>query len=181
MSEQQDFPSLRVRPVFELEFDSPPEKLMHDLRQRLPDCPSCVGTSVGRHAELFVPEEERRVWSPWLSVSAERREGGCVLQGRFAPHPQVWTFYMFLAFAAGFALLVGLSWGYAQFVLDMTPWALLSVPVVALTGIALWLASRAGQRLGNNQMLHLRHALEEMIGAETTHTSPASSSSTTSH
>ena len=153
----------RVRPRFDLEFGSDPDSLMEGLRDRLPNCPNCTGVSVGRHAELFVPEAEQRLWSPWLSVTADEAAGGTVLRGRFAPHPNVWTFYLFLAFGLGFALLVGTTWGYAQWATETTPWALIIVPLVMVLGIALYLASQIGQRLGSEQMIRLRAALEELI------------------
>ena len=134
------------------------------LRDRLPDCPHCTGVSVGRHAELFVPESERRVWSPWLSVTAEEaRNTGSLVRGRFAPHPQVWTLYMFLSFALGFALFVGVTWGYAQWAMDQTPWALLSLPLGIVLGGALYLVSLTGQRLGHEQIEHLENALHELV------------------
>jgi len=152
-----------VRPRFELEIASDPDSLMERLRERLPDCPNCTGVSVGRHAELFVPEADQRLWSPWLSVTADEAAGGTVLGGRFAPHPSVWTFYLFLAFGLGFALLVGTAWGYAQWATETTPWPLMIVPLVMILGAALYLASQIGQRLGSEQMTQLRAALEELI------------------
>jgi len=136
---------------------------MEGLRDRLPECPNCTGVSVGRHAELFVPEADQRLWSPWLSVTADDRNDGTMLRGRFAPHPNVWTFYLFLAFGLGFALLVGTTWGYAQWATETTPWPLIAVPLVMALGVALYVASQIGQRLGAEQMILLRKALEELI------------------
>jgi hypothetical protein len=154
----------RIRPRFELELADDPDRVMETLRVRLPGCPRCTGVSVGRHAELFVPESERRVWSPWLSVTAEPAEGGgSRVRGRFAPHPHVWTLYMFLAFALGFALLVGVTWGYAQWAMDQPPWALLSLPLGAVLGVALYLVSLTGQRLGHDQIERLEDALHELV------------------
>lgn len=153
----------RVRPRFEIETKLEADALMEQVRGRLPQCPHCTGVSVGRHAELFVPDSERRVWSPWLSITADDREDGSLLRCRFAPHPHVWTLYLFLAFGLGFALLVGTTWGYAQWATDRTPWAVLSVPVIILLGWLLYLASQVGQKLGGEQMDHLRSALDELI------------------
>jgi hypothetical protein len=119
--------------------------------------------SVGRHAELFVPDADRRPWSPWLSVTADEHGNGSLLRGRFAPHPNVWTLYLFLAFGLGFALLVGTTWGYAQWATEKTPWALASVPIVIVFGTLLYLASQVGQKLGSEQMDHLRDALDELV------------------
>jgi len=70
---------------------------------------------------------------------------------------------VFLAFGLGFALLVGTAWGYAQWAIESTPWALLSLPLVLLLGSGLYSASIVGQRLGAEQMDQLRAALEGLI------------------
>ncbi|MFV2072866.1 MAG: hypothetical protein ACC742_09480 [Thermoanaerobaculales bacterium] len=158
----------RIRPDFEIGIDADPDVVMERVRANLARCHRCTGMSVGRHAELFVPVAERRVWSPWLSVSARERDGVAVLKGRFAPHPNVWTLYLFLAFGLAFALLVGLSWGYAQWVMRVPPWALLSLPAALILGGLLLMVSVFGQRLGAEQMVQLRSALEELCHLEKT-------------
>lgn len=152
-----------VRPRFNIESDLEANSLMERVRERLPQCPHCTGVSVGRHAELFVPENHRRIWSPWLSVTASPRGGGSLLKGRFAPHPNVWTLYLFLAFGLGFALLVGTTWGYAQWATERTPWALATVPIVLVLGTLLYFASQIGQKLGAEQMDDLCDALDELV------------------
>jgi hypothetical protein len=139
---------------------------MQRLRARLSDRPDCTGASVGRHAELFVPESQRRLWSPWLSVTAEDGDGGgSVVRGRFGPHPAVWTLYMFCAFGLGFGLLVGTTWGYAQWVMGVTPRALYSVPVIVALAVALYGISLVGQSFGARQMEDLRRAFEALIAS----------------
>jgi hypothetical protein len=155
----------RIRPRFELELADDPDVVMQRLRSKLAQCPRCTGVSVGCHAELFVPEAEQRLWSPWLSVTVEPvAAGGSRLRGRFAPLPNVWTLYMFLAFALGFALLVGVTWGYAQWAMGQTPWALLSLPSGLVLGVALYLVSVVGQRLGHEQITRLENVLLELLG-----------------
>jgi hypothetical protein len=157
----------QVRPTFELELTDEPDEVTRRLRRRLADCPRCTGTSVGRHAELFVPEAERRVWSPWLSVTTETAaDGGSIVRGRFAPHPHVWTLYMFLAFGLGFGLLVGAAWGYAQWAMGEAPWALVSLPLGLLLAGGLYLVSLTGQRLGAGQIDHLADALTELVAPD---------------
>lgn len=152
-----------VRPTFELSVADPPAAVMERLRARLPRCRLCTGVSAGDHAELYVPVDERRLWSPWLSVTVEAGSGGSLVRGRFSPQPGVWTLYMFLAFALGFALLVGGSWGYAQWVMEQRPWALLSLPACLALGAGLYSVSLLGQRLSHDQMDHLHSALEELV------------------
>ncbi|MCW8985988.1 MAG: hypothetical protein OQK55_11630 [Thermoanaerobaculales bacterium] len=85
------------------------------------------------------------------------------MRGRLAPHPNVWTFYLFLAFGLGFALLVGTTWGYAQWATEHTPWALASIPIIVVLGVLLYFASQVGQRMSSHQMDHLRGAIDELI------------------
>lgn len=140
---------------------------MQTLRDRLQDCPGCTGASIGNHAELFVPETDRRPWSPWLSVTVEGgSDGGSLLRGRFGPHPAVWTLYMFVAFALGFALLVAATWGYAQWAIESTPWALYCVPVIMVLGALLYAVSLVGQRLGAEQMETLRSSLDDLVAPD---------------
>lgn len=152
-----------VRPTFEIEVELDPDTVMERLRERLPRCPRCTGMSVGRHAEMFVPEEERRVWSPWLSVTAHTTDRGSFVRGRFSPHPSIWTLYLFLAFGMAFVLLVGLAWGYAQWATETTPWALACVPLVLVAAAGLYAISLVGQRMSASQMIALRAALDELI------------------
>lgn len=152
-----------VRPTFEFEVGLDPSIVMENLRRRLPESPRCTGMSVGLHAELFVPESERRVWSPWLSVTARETGQGTIVRGRFAPHPSIWTLYLFLAFGLGFALLVGLTWGYAQWAMESTPWALWSAVLIVTLASGLYGISLIGQRLGASQMMQLRIALDELV------------------
>lgn len=164
-----------IRPTFEFAVGLDPDVVMDGLRRRLPQCPLCTGVSVGHHAELFVPEAERRVWSPWLSVTAHGTDRGTVVRGRFAPHPSIWTLYLFLAFGLGFSLLVGLTWGYAQWAMNTTPWALASAALVVALASTLYGVSLLGQRLGASQMVQLKAALADLVSHQTSPQPPVKS------
>lgn len=151
-----------IRPHFDLEFRETADAVMARLRERLPRCPRCTGISKGNHAELFVPQSERRIYSPWLSVTAEAEHDQTVLRGRFAPHPSVWTWYLFCSFGLAFCLLVGLSLAYAQWATETTPWGLVSLPICLVLAGLLVLASQIGQRMGADQMHHLKDALGDL-------------------
>lgn len=107
------------------------------------------------------------MWSPWLSVTTEAAaDRGSIVRGRFAPHPHVWTLYMFLAFGLGFGMLVGTAWGYAQWAMDETPWSLITLPLGLVLAAGLYLTSLTGQRLGADQIDHLERALTELVAQE---------------
>lgn len=152
----------RVRPRFELQIPDDPERVMEMLRARLPRCPDCAGVSAGRHAELFVPQAERRFFSPWLSVTAEADGDGARVRGRFGPHPSLWTGYMVGFFALGTTAVLAATWAYAQWALAHPPRALWCVAVSAVLAGALYVASLVGQRLGEHQMDALRDALAHL-------------------
>ncbi len=113
--------------------------------------------------ELHVPHGERRLWSPHLSVRLDAEPEGCTLFGRFAPHPEVWTFFMFLYFGIVFFVVFGGVFGYVQWVSSEPAWALWAVWVgVPLIGL-IHVAGAVGQRLGYAQMVSLRNELAQIV------------------
>lgn len=157
--------SPRLRPTFELTLDLPPDDTMAALRRRLEAGPRngrCQ--SKGRCAELFLDDADRRLWTPYLSVQAEGAPGGGTrLHGRFAPYPEVWTFFMFAYGVAWFAVLFGGAFGYAQWASGEAAWGLWGVWVGLPVVVALHVASAAGQTLGGAEMDELRGRLDQLI------------------
>ena len=113
--------------------------------------------------ELFVEEEERTFWSPHLSVQVEEADSGSRLHGRYAPHPEVWTLFVFLYAVFGFAAVGGLGWGFAQSVLGQPMWGLLVTPAALLAIAALYWGARLGQRRTSAQMERLRERLDDLL------------------
>jgi hypothetical protein len=154
-----------LRPAFDVELDLDPDTAMAELRQRLDATPRTRRCqSRGRCAELFVDDEDRHLWSPYLSVQAEPAPGGRTrLHGRFAPHPEVWTFFMFAYGVAWFAVLFGGALGYAQWASHEAAWGLWGVWVGLPMVAALHAVSELGQRLGHEQMVELRERLDGLV------------------
>ena len=158
-----------LRPTFTRRFSLAREDAVATLRASLAENPDLTGRwrGKGRWAELYLPEGERRLWSPYLSVRFDTEEEGCTLFGRFAPHPEVWTFFMFLYGLVAFLTLFGGTLGYVQWVSEEAAWGLwavwIGVPILGL----LHLASYAGARLGQAQMVRLRDELDHALGALT--------------
>ncbi|MEZ4416598.1 MAG: hypothetical protein R3E10_12695 [Gemmatimonadota bacterium] len=155
---------IRLRPTFEITLPLPADIAVERMRVRLNevDLPHC-SAAAGRCIDLRVEEEVRKVWSPHLSIQLEDAPKGSTLYGRYAPHPEVWTFFMFLYFAAAFAVLLGGSWGYAQWVSGEPALALWAVPAGLLVIVAIHLAGAVGRRLGMEQMYTLRDRLERLL------------------
>lgn len=112
--------------------------------------------SRGRWVELYLPETERRLWSPYLSLRMDEDGEACRIFGRFAPHPEVWTFFMFLYFLVAFLVLFGAVLGYVQWASDEPAWGLWAVWIGVPVLLLIHLASFLGSRLAQPQMRELK-------------------------
>lgn len=154
-----------LRPTFTVRLAADRDEAAAAIRARMAATPELAGRwrGRGRWVELYVPEEERRIWSPYLSIRVDEEGAGSVLFGRFAPHPEVWTFFMFLYFLVAFLVLFGATLGYVQWVSDERAWGLwavwIGVPFLAL----IHAASAVGARLGQEQMRRLKARLDGII------------------
>jgi hypothetical protein len=151
-------PLTALRPTFEIHL--PLDRDEADRRIRLilkQDFWKPISSSFERYAELHVPKDEIRFWSPNLSLLVDHDGGsGTRIYARFAPRQDVWTFvwviYMALTFTAFFAMV----YVYAVSLMKQSTWMSV-VPILAIIGIAmLHFASRIGQQLSADQMVTLR-------------------------
>ncbi|MEO0529639.1 MAG: hypothetical protein AAF266_03575 [Planctomycetota bacterium] len=153
-----------MQPTFRIALDGRPDEAIAALR-------SAVTRGVGgEHADAAgscldfrVAPEERRVWSPHLSIQVGDSEHGTELVGRFSPRPEIWTLVMMLYFAAAFVAIGGAVYGCVQWLLGSSPLALLLVPVALGAILGLHLTSLAGQQLSADQMKHLRDCFDRVL------------------
>jgi len=169
-----------LRPTFRWLSPCPPGEALDRLGRLLADVPHAfTGRRAGNHLMLTVPPRDRHFWSPWAHVevldpddpAANEQDhppapaGGCVIRGRFSPHPGIWTAYM-LAYLALTTLIVFAGvFGYAQFTLERAPTAWLAVPACLLVAGVMWGASLLGQRLAREQIESLTHVLRDAARA----------------
>jgi len=154
-----------IRPTFSIPLTPGPDEAMTILRERLKgmDYDECTH-SKGHCAYLFVDEKERKLWSPHLSVQVEPATEGSLLRGRFGPHPEIWTLYMFLYTAVGFLVTIGLILGFVQWQSNMDPWGFWGV-WIGVPGLAvLYGVSATGQKLSSHQMAELKGRIDELVG-----------------
>ncbi len=154
----------RQRPRFDLEVDLPVEEVTARIKNGLShdECP-CEGSVSSQHAWIHLRQQDRHFWSPTLDLTVEPSDFGAKLHGRFAPHPSVWTLFVFIYAALGVASLIAFCWGLAQISLGSSPWGLLiSVALLALIGFV-YGAAFIGQGLGSDQMTHIRIFLDRSI------------------
>jgi len=154
----------RLRPTFTLRLDLPREEAIQRLRSQLAtsrsrDC----WRGKGRWCEIHLPQEEQKVWTPHLSLRLDHEGEGSSIFGRFAPKPEIWTFFMFLYVLVLFIILFGATFGYVQWASNEPAWGLwavwIGIPVLGLIHLAAYL----GQRLGKAQMEELKSRLDEVV------------------
>lgn len=156
----------RQRPTFEADSPLPLQTVVAALSAGLaqPDAP-CEGNVTQRHAWVHVRQQDRHFWSPTLDLTLREAPDGTHLHGRFAPHPSIWTFFVFVYAALGLGACISATWGIAQLSLDRTPLGLaLSVALLALIGFV-YGAAFIGQGLGSTQMIEIRLFLERALAA----------------
>ncbi|HKK93066.1 MAG TPA: hypothetical protein VJ925_06505 [Longimicrobiales bacterium] len=165
----------RLRPTFTIPLGVEREEAIERIREGLDAAvPANRWIGKGRWAELHVPGHERRIWSPHLSIriddfDAHHRSGGhpadtaCVLFGRYAPRPEVWTGFVFFYAAVAFIVLLGAILGYVQWASNESTWGLWAVAVGAPVLLGLHLASWLGQRWSHDQMVELRDILGPVV------------------
>ncbi len=161
-----------VQPAFTIEVAVPVDDLMKQVRgtiKRL-GLQDLVG-SAGHCVDLKVARDERRFWSPHLNVQAseidkEESELFC----RFSPRPEIWTMFMAIYMVTTCVVFAAGIYGYVQWVLGQTPWALAIVPLGGLGILVLHVISLVGQRLSSDQMDELRSRLDRLIADATEET-----------
>ena len=154
----------RIRPTFFIRLAPDADAAMDTLRERLKDTEyEGCSRSKGRCADFYVEEDERRLWSPCLSVQVESREKGSLLRGRFGPHPELWTLFLFLYAGVGFLAVMGLMLGFVQWQSGMEPWGFWG-PAIGLPGLGvLYGVSVTGQRLSAHQMHWLKGRIDGLV------------------
>lgn len=171
-------PSLRMLPAFTLDLPLGKDEAMQRIRQAIAELDSIENArAVGDCAEFAVRPEERRFWSPHLSVQLSDIESGTQLYARFAPRPEVWTFFMLVYFITAFFMFVGGVYGYVQWFMGAAPWGLLLIPGGAAVIATLHLASLVGQGLSKDQMEKLRDQLDRTVAfalGSSNHSTPES-------
>jgi len=156
-----------MRPRFAVEVDSSVEDMMAALRERAEGNVQGVRVKcTRRHGVLDFPKQQRHFWSAQLALTVEavgESEGGTRVVGHFSPHPHIWQAFVFIyasLFAAGF---FSMMFGFAEWAMGRTPWALLG-PVVALALAAfVYGATFIGQGLAAEEMCRLHGYLDDCV------------------
>lgn len=94
------------------------------------------------------------------------------LEGRFGPHPHVWTMFVAIYAHIAFLAIGGSMYGISQWMLHESPWALWLVPGAGLLAGVVYLSAFYGQGLGSEQMYVLRSFVADALEADEEPPSP---------
>lgn len=156
--------NLRIRPRFRKETSYSPQILKDRIKLALEtNGEKCKGQIVDNHVILKIPLNQQHYWSPMLTLELEPTENGSLIRGLFGPKPAVWTMFVFFYSAIGFLTMMGLIFGLSQMMLKMSAYGLWSVPVGGFLLIGLFIMSKVGQRLGQEQMHQLKDFLDSSL------------------
>ena len=150
-----------MRPRFELQLPVDRKRWLGALKSLLDTEEGTLRGQVFRkHAVVQMRDRERTFWSPYLNLEVEDEPDGSAIQGRFSPHPNVWTMFMGVYILLAIIALGGLSYGIVQYTLGQSPWAFVIVPgAVAMFGFV-YGATLIGQGLGAQQMYTMRSLVD---------------------
>lgn len=157
--------SPRVRPTFSQALPVEPQVFLTQLAEAIANVEGrCRGHMLSDGAILKIRREERRVWSPALHLHLDHETGSEVV-GRFSPSSPVWTAFIAIYIGLACVVLGAGSYGYAQMLVEETPWAFLGVPIAFLFGGLTYGAAFIGQGLGAEDMHELRSFVERVAAA----------------
>ena len=153
-----------MRPRFEIPLERADGTCFQRLEQLLAaeDAPYS-GQVLREHAYIQLPREERSLLSPYLNLRIIEEENGAYLQGRFTPHPHVWTGFMAIYGILGLIALAGLMYGLAQMTVKEAPWGLWAVPFCLSLIAFVYGAAIIGQGLTNDEMYRMRAYIECLV------------------
>lgn len=158
--------SFRIRPRFAHTLDCPPD----ETRRRLLDVFAAPGSGFEvkefpGYISVFIGAEQRRFWSPRLSLSFEAaKDGATRIAGTYGPDAELWSLFLYGYLMAGLAGTFAGIWGVAQVMVHQPPWGLWVLAAMAGLAALLYLGAQLGQKLGAWQTFQLHQAYQRAAG-----------------
>ena len=156
---------LVLGPTFEQavggDVDAAVERLNEWIRS---DACAFDASGVGSHFQFAIRRDSgRHFWSPWLTLDVRDEGNGAAAHGRFNPSPGIWTAYILSTLGLIVIGFVAAMWGWSEWQLNRTPWALSVIPVCAVVSGLMWWASAIGQRMAGDEMREMEDAVRELL------------------
>ncbi|MBC2606675.1 hypothetical protein [Pelagicoccus albus] len=160
--------SWRLRPSFRQELDAgseeAQERIVNHVQSQHPNF------EVKRYPGfvcLRIPEKDRHFWSPRLHIGLEADQSGHTLvRGTFGPNANLWSLYLYGYLIIGLIGMFSGMFGLCQLYVGMSAWGLWVFSGMLVLALAMYLASRFGQRIAIPQSELLERIYVEATGKE---------------
>lgn len=158
---------LALRPRFQKTLDASPQAVLDHFETFLgSDSEIAVGTIVQHHIMIRIPKADLHYWSPQLDLELEEDENKTTLiRGLVGPSSSVWTKFVFLYFAAGFAAITTAVIALSQWTLGKTMWGLWGLGLSLAVIIGTYLMGQTGKKLAHEQTWQLKYFFNDCIDA----------------
>ena len=158
---------LEIRPHHQEYLPYSPDEAVARIKGALNKPNVTIKGSISRHhVTLKISPEEQHFWTPELSLDFEEDKNGAFLRGLCGPRPSVWLMFVFFYFLLGSAIIIIAIVGFSQKNLGLSASILWLLPILSVVIIAIFLSARAGQKLGQDEMVKLRNFLETALEHE---------------
>jgi len=152
-----------ARPRITARSPEPPDVILGRFEAALAEQGAVRGQAVPGFVNLWLPEEGRAFFSPYLSLEIRADGDGTVATGRFGPHPGVWTGFMFVYAVLALLGVLALMVGWAQVIADEPPWMLLGFPGACALVLFVYGAEYIGKGLGSEQMYVIARFVNTLV------------------
>lgn len=146
-----------IRPRFRLRTSLSIEQVKALLQERIMADSSITGNVKMDYAILKIPLKERHYWSPELQIHLEKIEGSqeTLMRCLLGPSQAVWASFLMIYVAVGILTVFFGMFGLIKWQLGEFSNTLLVAPIGLVILPTIYIFSRAGQRTGHEQMMHL--------------------------
>jgi hypothetical protein len=105
------------------------------------------------YLHVYMPEEERKLWTPYMAITFEDVEPGCIIRASIGPSGKIWLPYAFVYSAIGVAFLFVAIYGLTQLSLNHSAHILYSLIPLSLLVIGMYMVSFLGQKKSSSCIL----------------------------
>ena len=156
--------SFRIRPKFEVPVEKKSDELIRILEHNLALAEHPFDSvEFPGHYILRIKKDHQHYWSPQLSLILEDDERGCLVKGRYEPHPNVWTLFVLLYLAIAILVLFISILGFTRINLGMEAKILWLLPVLGAMALGMYFVSQIGQKLGAEETFDIHHFVENSL------------------
>lgn len=155
--------AIEIRPRFTLVSSLSKSKVLTDLEAETATDSKVFCKILDDHAYIKIVQKDHHFWSPELHLTVEETTDGSQIKGIVGPAPTVWTMFMFFYFAAIGAVLFAGIYCYSDWVINQDRSNLWPIPASLGLLLAVFLASKSGERIARRQTETLKLPLRKVL------------------